>query len=104
MEQRNGRIDRFGQKHPPQIFNLVYETEATPDQRILSKITDRLDEARREFGSVSALIEDIDASAASELEASFGILLNETKLTEQRLTHFFWAFALNKTYNFNGTH
>ncbi len=70
MEQRNGRIDRFGQKYPPHIINLVYETEATPDQRILSKIADRLDEARREFGSVSALIEDIDASAASELEAS----------------------------------
>ena len=62
MEQRNGRIDRFGQKHPPQIFNLVYETDATPDQRILAKIAERLDEARREFGSVSDLIEEVDAA------------------------------------------
>lgn len=63
MEQRNGRIDRFGQKHPPHIFNLVYETDATPDQRILSKIAEKLDEARKEFGSVSALIEEVEASS-----------------------------------------
>lgn len=65
MEQRNGRIDRFGQKHPPQIFNLVYETPATPDQRILNKIAQRLDEARKEFGSVSSLIEELDAQSGS---------------------------------------
>jgi ERCC4-related helicase len=69
MEQRNGRIDRFGQTHPPQIFNLVYETDATPDQRILARISDRLEEARREFGSVSDLIEDVD-SGQTDLAAN----------------------------------
>lgn len=62
LEQRNGRIDRFGQQHAPQIFNMVLKSEGTRDQQILAKISERIEEARKNLGSVSSLIDESDVA------------------------------------------
>ena len=62
IEQRNGRIDRLGQNSTPTVAYLVYDTPATPDQRILARLKDKLDLAKKKLGSVSpivAALEDI---------------------------------------------
>ena len=48
IEQRNGRIDRYGQRHPPQITTLLLnpETEAfSGDLRVLSRLIEKEHEA-----------------------------------------------------------
>ena len=45
IEQRNGRIDRLGQKHTPYIHNIIYDTRVTPDQKILSRLQDKIKQA-----------------------------------------------------------
>lgn len=62
LEQRNGRIDRFGQTKPPRIHNLVFDSDATKDQVILARISERVEELRERLGSVSALIEDTEGA------------------------------------------
>lgn len=55
IEQRNGRIDRLGQKKTPQIYNLVLDTPATPDQRVMNRLLEKLEVARQSLGSVSPI-------------------------------------------------
>ncbi|MBN2560835.1 MAG: DUF3883 domain-containing protein [Phycisphaerae bacterium] len=50
LEQRMGRLHRFGQKHPEvRIFNLV--ADKTREGDVLSTLLDKLDEARKELCS-----------------------------------------------------
>lgn len=60
IEQRNGRIDRLGQQYPSQIYNLVFDTEATPDQKIMQRLCDKILNAQNALGSVSPILESID--------------------------------------------
>ena len=48
IEQRNGRIDRYGQRHPPQITTLLLDptTETfSGDLRVLSRLVEKEHEA-----------------------------------------------------------
>ncbi len=59
IEQRNGRIDRYGQEHSPDIRALVVQpnhSKMTGDVRILSKLLAREDEAHRAFGESGSLL------------------------------------------------
>lgn len=49
LEQRMGRIHRYGQQKDVYIFNLVAEN--TREGRVLAKLLDKLDEVRRALGS-----------------------------------------------------
>lgn len=49
LEQRMGRIHRYGQKKDVYIFNLV--SEDTREGKVLAKILDKLDEIRKAYGS-----------------------------------------------------
>ncbi|MCS7008217.1 MAG: helicase-related protein, partial [Gaiellaceae bacterium] len=49
LEQRIGRIHRYGQERDCLIFNFVARN--TREGRVLEKLLDRLDEIRRELGS-----------------------------------------------------
>ncbi|WP_040684738.1 DEAD/DEAH box helicase [Nocardiopsis halotolerans] len=58
IEQRNGRIDRFGQKHEPQFRALVLETAtegAMDDTSVAEKLLHREDEAHRAMGTAETV-------------------------------------------------
>ncbi len=59
IEQRNGRIDRYGQKHPPVISSLILEptdSEFSGDLRVLSKLLERENKAHSTLGDVASLM------------------------------------------------
>ena len=69
LEQRNGRIDRYGQKHAPLIYHFVgsgyatrlHKPDATPsdleaDLEFLVRVAQKVDQIREDLGSVGAVI------------------------------------------------
>lgn len=59
IEQRNGRIDRYGQKHPPVISSLVLEPSDRRfrgDLRVLSRLLERENQAHSTLGDVASLM------------------------------------------------
>lgn len=59
IEQRNGRIDRYGQKHPPQIATLVLDPSDenfSGDVRVLTRLIEKEHEAHLVFNDVAALM------------------------------------------------
>ena len=59
IEQRNGRIDRYGQEHSPDVRALILSPDhpdLTGDLRILSKLLEREHEAHRALGDSGSLL------------------------------------------------
>jgi len=59
IEQRNGRIDRYGQQHAPDIRALIQtpnHPRLTGDVRILTKLLQREQEAHKAFGESGSLL------------------------------------------------
>ncbi|VEI51281.1 helicase-related protein [Kocuria rosea] len=59
IEQRNGRIDRYGQKFPPQITTLLLEPDHdrfSGDLRVLSRLMEREHEAHGTLHDVASLM------------------------------------------------
>ena len=59
IEQRNGRIDRYGQRHSPQITTLLLEPstkEFAGDLRVLTKLMEKEHEAHVALGDVASLM------------------------------------------------
>jgi hypothetical protein len=59
IEQRNGRIDRYGQKHPPVISSLILEPsdpKFSGDLRVLSRLLERENQAHSTLGDVASLM------------------------------------------------
>ena len=59
IEQRNGRIDRYGQIHSPDIRALIQtpnHARLTGDVRILTKLLQREQQAHRAFGESGSLL------------------------------------------------
>jgi hypothetical protein len=59
LEQRNGRIDRYGQLHSPEIRYLVYQPadeEVASDMRIVSKLIAKEHAAHRALGDVGSVM------------------------------------------------
>ncbi|MFE0703308.1 DEAD/DEAH box helicase [Streptomyces sp. NPDC058872] len=58
IEQRNGRIDRYGQAHPPQFHALILTsgTEGAKDDTLVSeRLLEREDQAHRSLGTAEAV-------------------------------------------------
>jgi len=58
IEQRNGRIDRYGQRHQPQFRALILTSQvpgAKDDTSVAEKLLAREEEAHRSLGSVEAV-------------------------------------------------
>ena len=69
IEQRNGRIDRYGQKHPPRITTLVLQPASegfSGDIRVLSRLVEREHEAHTALGDVASLMGEYDVKGEEE--------------------------------------
>ncbi|NCT90973.1 DEAD/DEAH box helicase [Cellulomonas sp. APG4] len=63
IEQRNGRIDRYGQKHPPQITTLLLDPASerfSGDVRVLARLVEKEHEAHTALGDVASLMGTYD--------------------------------------------
>ncbi len=64
LTQRNGRIDRFGQKHVPHLHYLMTRTRAaTADQQIMKRLFEKEQTATRQLGDVGAQLGLYDPEA-----------------------------------------
>ncbi|MBY4571133.1 helicase [Gordonia sihwensis] len=84
IEQRNGRIDRYGQQHPPVISSLILEPsdpEFSGDLRVLSRLLERENLAHGTLGDVASLMGK--HSVADEETAIRDVLLGKSTLDEQ---------------------
>ena len=86
LEQRNGRVDRYGQFRDVTIFHFVTDEEA--DLKFLERVVHKVEQIREDLGSVSELfdrsIEDYFTGEKSEREnASLFLESIEAKETEK---------------------
>ncbi|MEK8226487.1 hypothetical protein NKG05_11015 [Oerskovia sp. M15] len=68
IEQRNGRIDRYGQKHRPQITTLLLSPEGRfgGDFHVLTKLVAREHEAHKALGDTASLMGTYDVAAEED--------------------------------------
>ena len=84
IEQRNGRIDRYGQRHSPQITTLLLEPSAgefAGDVRVLTKLMEKEHEAHRALGDVASLMGEYSVEA--EEKAIRKVLAGQKTLEEE---------------------
>ena len=85
FQQRNGRIDRYGQEQQPQVWYLVAQPEQPKirgDLRVLEKLIEKDEAAGDNIGDPSAFLgtndeleqEDIVAAAIEEWHLRRGVL------------------------------
>ena len=66
IEQRNGRIDRYGQRHSPQITTLLLEPSHdtfSGDLRVLTRLLEKEQEAHTALGDAASLMGKFDVEA-----------------------------------------
>ncbi|MEO2096610.1 MAG: helicase-related protein [Brachybacterium sp.] len=84
IEQRNGRIDRYGQRTPPQITALLLDLSVVPkfdgDLYVLKKLLEREEEAHRQLGDAASLMQKYDA--ASEERELIDVLREKRTMDE----------------------
>ena len=69
LEQRNGRIDRYGQRHSPRITALLLDVEGerfSGDIRVLARLVDKENEAHTALGDVSSLMGEYSVSGEED--------------------------------------
>ncbi len=69
IEQRNGRIDRYGQKHPPRITALLLDPSSerfSGDVRVLAKLIEKENEAHTALGDVASLMGHYDVKGEED--------------------------------------
>ncbi|GAB3606750.1 DEAD/DEAH box helicase [Conyzicola nivalis] len=70
IEQRNGRIDRYGQRHRPQITTLLLDpvgTEFSGDIKVLTRLLEKEEEARLALGDSSAIMGQYDVAREEDI-------------------------------------
>jgi len=84
IEQRNGRVDRYGQKYPPVISSLILEpsdSDFSGDLRVLSRLLERENQAHGTLGDVASLMGK--HSVTDEESAIRDVLVGKSTLDEQ---------------------
>lgn len=69
IEQRNGRIDRYGQRHSPQITTILLKPaneQFAGDIRVLTRLMEREQEAHAALGDVASLMGKYDVAAEED--------------------------------------
>lgn len=69
IEQRNGRIDRYGQRHSPQITTLLLRPnhdQFAGDVRVLTRLVDRENEAHEALGDAAVLMGTYNVKAEED--------------------------------------
>ncbi|WP_259365273.1 DEAD/DEAH box helicase [Flaviflexus equikiangi] len=69
IQQRNGRIDRYGQKHSPKIFSLILDPEesgSVGEVHVLTRLIERETEAHKLIGDAGALMGKHSVSAEED--------------------------------------
>ncbi|MEB4616440.1 helicase-related protein [Leucobacter sp. M11] len=69
IEQRNGRIDRYGQRHRPQITTVLLEpsnAHFSGDLRVLKRLVEREQEAHTALGDAASLMGKYSADAEED--------------------------------------
>ncbi|MGO4593130.1 helicase-related protein [Leifsonia sp. 2TAF2] len=69
IEQRNGRIDRYGQRQRPQITTLLLSpdnADFSGDVRVLQRLLEREEEAHTALGDAASLMGKYDVGAEEE--------------------------------------
>ncbi|MEA9986066.1 helicase-related protein [Subtercola sp. RTI3] len=69
IEQRNGRIDRYGQKRAPQITTLLLNPSNdgfSGDLRVLTRLLEREQEAHKALGDTASLMGKYDVEAEED--------------------------------------
>jgi superfamily II DNA or RNA helicase len=69
LDQRNGRIDRFGQKKTPYIYYLIAHSELEglrTDLHIINKITEKEEQVYKTLGDAGAVFRLYDANKEEE--------------------------------------
>ena len=68
IEQRNGRIDRYGQKHPPPITTLLLSPHPAfaGDLKVLQKLIEKEHEAHTALGDSASLMGEYDVNAEED--------------------------------------
>ncbi|MGX1857651.1 helicase-related protein [Dietzia sp. NPDC055340] len=83
IQQRNGRVDRYGQQTPPVITTLLLDPadEAAPgDLRVLTRLMEREHEAHAQLGDVASLMGE--HSVKSEEDAIREVLARRREFDE----------------------
>ncbi|MCZ2804840.1 helicase-related protein [Modestobacter sp. VKM Ac-2983] len=92
IEQRNGRIDRYGQVHPPQITALALTTSDerfSGDVRVITRLLDKEHAAHTALGDAASLLDlhDVDREEAAIRKAlAEGLDLDEVVPEPAQLT------------------
>lgn len=69
IEQRNGRVDRYGQRHRPQITTILLtprNERFAGDVKVLTRLMEREQEAHQALGDVASLMGKYDVTAEEE--------------------------------------
>ena len=83
IEQRNGRIDRYGQKHSPQITTLLLDpndSQFSGDLKVITRLMEREHEAHTVLQDVASLMGK--HSVAQEEDAIRDVLLGKKKFED----------------------
>jgi superfamily II DNA or RNA helicase len=83
IEQRNGRIDRYGQKHSPQIATLLLDPTGGAfkgDLRVLSRLLEKEEQARLALGDAAAIMGTYDIT--KEEDGIRDVLAGKKKLDD----------------------
>lgn len=97
IEQRIGRIDRIGQKHPVKVYNLVFNN--TIEQRVRQVLEEKLDTILEEFG-VDKLNDVLDAD---ETETDFEKIYREALLKPEAIEETVNQYLSNIRKNYSQT-
>jgi ERCC4-related helicase len=84
--QRNGRIDRFGQKHSPVVRYLMVKTDEgflDGDQAIFERLVDKVEEINRSTRTGESVLKLYDAKQEEAYIATRGILTGDTAVLDK---------------------